>query len=233
MSAIPVAVVGARGRLGALACGLIEADAGLELVAAFDRDDDWRAAISASGAAVAFEATRAGLGFEHGLALLEAGLRPVIGTSGVELEQNARLDERARALVLGGVLVPNFSLGIALLRRVVAELAPRFAGAEIVELHHERKLDAPSATAAELARTIAAARGAPEGAVPIHSVRLPGLYAHHEVQLGAPGERLTLRHDMSGPEAFAPGIAAALRYAAGAEGVGRGIELALETEPRT
>jgi len=228
MSRIRVAVVGAKGRLGAFACETIEADEGLELVATYDQSDDWPRAIQGSGAAVAFEATRAGLGLEHGLALLEAGLRPVIGTSGVDAVQNERLDARARELDLGGLVVPNFSLGIALLKRAARELARHFPAAEIIDLHHARKLDAPSGTAAELARTIAAARDEPESIVPIHSVRMPGLYAHHEVLFGAPGERLTLRHDMSGPEAFAPGIAAALRHAAGAAGVGRGIELAFD-----
>jgi 4-hydroxy-tetrahydrodipicolinate reductase len=227
MSDLPVAVVGAQGRLGAFACATVEAGDGLALVARYDQGDDWPSAIGSSGAAVAFEATRAGLGLEHGLALLEAGLRPVIGTSGVDAEQNARLDARARELGLGGLVVPNFSLGIALLRRAAADFAAHFPSAEVIDLHHERKLDAPSGTGAELARTIAAARDAPEDEVPIHSVRMPGLYAHHEVLFGAPGERLTLRHDMSGPEAFAPGIVCALRYAATAEGVGRGIELAL------
>jgi 4-hydroxy-tetrahydrodipicolinate reductase len=224
---IAVAVVGAKGRLGAFACTTIESTDGLELAAAYDQGDDWPRAIGASGATVAFEATRAGLGLEHGLTLLDAGLRPVIGTSGVDAEQNGRLDERARALGTGGLVVPNFSLGIALLKRAAAEIAAHFPGAEIVDLHHERKVDAPSGTGAELARTIAAARGESPGTVPIHSVRQPGFYAHHEVLFGAPGERLTLRHDMSGPEAFAPGIAAALRYASSAEGMGRGIELAL------
>jgi 4-hydroxy-tetrahydrodipicolinate reductase len=236
--ALRVAVIGARGRLGGFAAALLSHAADFELVAAYDRGDDWRAAIAASGARVALEATRAGLGLEHGLALLDAGVRPVVATSGVDPEQNARLDARARELSLGGIVVPNFSVAMLLVQRAAADMARYFTSAEVIELHHERKRDAPSATAIETARRIAAVRGTPSespagrghavGGVPIHSVRMPGLYAHHEILLGRPGELVTLRHDMSSPEAFAPGILLALRYAAGASGVARGLEVALD-----
>jgi 4-hydroxy-tetrahydrodipicolinate reductase len=240
-----VAVVGSRGKLGSFACELLGRTGGFEVVARFDHDEDWAASIAASGAKVAFEATRAGLGFEHGMLLLERGLRPVIATSGVSAEETSKLDARARELGLGGIVVPNFSLGSLLMQRFAEEAARHFAGAEIVELHHERKPDAPSGTAAETARRIANARRAAELApfippamdprargdaphgVPIHSLRLPGLYAHQEVLFGAPGETLTLRHDMSGPSAFGPGILASLRYAATAVGVARGLDAAL------
>lgn len=233
-----IAVIGARGRLGGFACALLRNVAGYELVGEYDHASDWAPAIRASGAQLALEATRAGLGFEHGIKLLDAGVRPVIATSGITLEQNAALDARARELSLGGLVVPNFSVAVLLLQRAAADLASYFTHAEIVELHHERKLDAPSATAIETARRIAASNsfapsgGAPRGHVvdnvPIHSVRLPGLYAHQEILLGRPGELVTLRHDMSSPEAFGPGILLALRYASNATGVARGLELALK-----
>ena len=240
---LPVAVIGAAGRVGRFACDLLRASEGFELRAAYGRADDWPAALAATGASVALDVTRAGLGFEHGLAILESGVRPVIGTSGVDLEQNRELDRRARELGLGGIVVPNFSLGSMLLQRFAAEAARHFASAEIVELHHERKADAPSGTALETARAIARARreaevepaaipadgparGEVHAGVPIHSVRLPGLYAHQEVLLGQAGETLALRHDMHGPEAFGPGILRCLRYAATARGVARGIEAA-------
>ncbi len=240
---LAVAIVGARGRLGGFAASLLESRADFELVGRFDSNDDWPAQIAGSGARVALEATVAGLGYEHGVALLEAGVRPVIATSGVTPDQCERLDALARKLQLGGLVVPNFSLGSLLLQRFAAEAARHFPDAEIVELHHERKADAPSGTAAETARRIAAARasrpiaprrpddprerGGLHADVPVHSVRLPGLYAHQEVLFGAPGELLSLRHDMSGPAAFGPGILAALRYAATATGVARGLETAL------
>ncbi len=240
-----VAVIGARGRLGSFACALMEGYAGFELVGRYDEGDDWPVQIAGSGALVALEATRAGQGFAHGMSLLEAGVRPVIATSGVGEDELARLDGFARARGLGGLVVPNLSLGAVLMMRMAAQVARHFPDAEIVELHHERKADSPSGTAAETARRIAAGREEPprvvrSGAqaperggwhadVPIHSVRLPGLYAHQEVLFGGAGETLAIRHDMQGPAAFGPGILAALEYAAKAEGVARGLEHALRS----
>jgi 4-hydroxy-tetrahydrodipicolinate reductase len=219
-----VAVIGARGRLGSFACELFRATPGFELVGAFDAGDNWRQALA--DARVALEATRAGLGYEHGLALLEAGVRPVIATSGVSPEESTRLDARARELGLGGIVVPNFSLGSWLLQETAERLARHFPAAEIIELHHDKKQDAPSGTALETARRMAAASAAKKD-VPIHSVRLPGLYAHQEVLLSGPGEVLLLRHDMLGPAAFGPGLVAACLFAAKATGMARGIGAAL------
>jgi len=223
---LPVAVVGARGRLGALACEAIDAAADLELVARLGRADALEQALPASGARVVLDCTRAGLGFEHGRRILALGLRPVIGTSGVSLEETRTLDADARARGLGGLVVPNFSLGMWLLQRAALEAARYFPRCEIVEMHHEHKLDAPSGTALDTAARIAAqAPGSPPP--PIHSVRLPGLYAHQLVLFGSAGENYTLRHDMAGPAAFGPGILAALRHAARAVGVARGLDAAL------
>ena len=229
---IRVAVVGAGGRLGGFACGLLRGSGEFELVAEIEEQDDLDARLRESDAQVGFDATRAGLGFAHGKAMLEAGVRPLIGTSGVSPEETARLDAIARELSLGGLVVPNFSLGMWFLQKAVVEAASRFEHAEIIEMHHERKKDAPSGTALDTAERMRAARGAGAGAIPIHSVRLPGMYAHQLVILGSAGETVTLRHDMSGPEAFGPGILAGLAYAARAVGVGRGIGLALESGGR-
>jgi 4-hydroxy-tetrahydrodipicolinate reductase len=245
-----IAVIGARGKLGSFACELVGRTPGLELVASFGQSDDWRGELAHSRAAVALESTRAGFGFDHGVALLERGVRPLIATSGVTPEQSDELDRRARQLSLGGIVVPNFSIGALLLQRFCEQAARWFDGAEIFEMHHVRKADAPSGTAAETARRIAAARragglppfkpatpgfsarGAIRDGVPVHSVRLAGLYAHEEVLFGATGESLTLRHDMSGPEAFAPGLLLALRHAATASGVAHGLEHALASHSR-
>jgi len=243
---IAVAVIGARGKLGRFACEWFARAPGFDLVASYGSDVDWRRSIADSGARVAFEATRAGLGFEHACELLERGLRPVVATSGVSIAETTELDARARAAQLGGLVVPNFSIGAWLMMRMAEEAARWFEGAEIVELHHPRKADAPSGTGAETARRIVAARrdaglaafdppspgfparGAARDGVPIHSVRLPGLYAHQEVLFGAVGETLALRHDMASPEAFGPGITLAVRYAATNSGVQRGLGAALE-----
>ncbi len=219
-----IAVIGAGGRLGSAACAAIERCADLELIGRFASPDNWAVQVRELRVDVALEATRAGLGCAHGITLLEAGAQIVLASSGISLQDQAQLDLRARELGRGGLIVPNFSLGAVLMMRVCAEWAKHFPAAEIIELHHPKKFDAPSGTALETARRMAEARAEPSAMLPIHSVRLPGLYAHQEVLFGAPGELLSVRHDLCSSEAFTPGILAALRYAAAARGVSRGIE---------
>jgi 4-hydroxy-tetrahydrodipicolinate reductase len=131
---------------------------------------------------------------------LEAGVPCVVGTSGWE---TAEVDELAREAGLPVLYAPNFAIGAVLMMRFAAEAAAFFDAAEIIELHHETKLDAPSGTAKATAAAM-------QGDVPIHSVRLPGLVAHQEVILGGPGQTLTIRHDTTSREAFAPGVRLAL-----------------------
>jgi 4-hydroxy-tetrahydrodipicolinate reductase len=133
-------------------------------------------------------------------AAVAAGVPCVVGTSGADLSD---VGERARTAGLPVFHAPNFALGAVLMMRFAAEAAAHFPRAEIVELHHETKVDAPSGTA----KATAAAMG---GEPPIHSVRLPGLVAHQEVLLGGPGELLTIRHDTLSREAFVPGVLLAL-----------------------
>jgi 4-hydroxy-tetrahydrodipicolinate reductase len=133
-------------------------------------------------------------------AAIAAGVPSVVGTSGADL---AGVGEQARAAGLAVFFAPNFALGAVLMMRFAAEAAAHLPRAEIVELHHETKVDAPSGTA----KATAAAMG---GGPPIHSVRLPGLVAHQEVLLGGPGELLTIRHDTLSREAFVPGVLLAL-----------------------
>jgi len=224
--ALRIAVVGARGRLGAFAAEHYAQAAGFQVVARLGRGDDLAAALDASGAQIALDATEAGLGARHARIMLEHGVRPLVGTSGVSPAEAAELDQLARRAGLGGLVVPNFALGMTLLQRAAEEIARHMPDMEIVELHHERKKDAPSGTAADTARRLAAAasRSTP---VPVHSVRLPGLYAHQEVLFGAPGETLVLRHDMSSPAAFGPGLLLAARHCAVAQGVAVGLRHAL------
>jgi 4-hydroxy-tetrahydrodipicolinate reductase len=213
--------------MGRFACELLRQDPRFELVAELEREHALELALPECRALVALDLTVAGLGGEHGRRMLAAGVRPVIGTSGVTRAETAALDVLARARGLGGIVVPNFSLGMACLNRVAEELARSFATVAIVERHHERKVDAPSGTARDTAERIQVRRGG--APVPIHSVRAPGSYAHQEVLFGAPGETLSLRHDMLGPEAFGPGLLAALRFASMAQGVAFGLEAALGT----
>jgi 4-hydroxy-tetrahydrodipicolinate reductase len=152
-------------------------------------------------AAVDFTVPAAVLG--NATAALAAGVPCVIGTTGLSDDDLAELDRRAREMKIPCFVAPNFALGAVLMMRFAAEAARSFPNAEIIELHADTKLDAPSGTA----KATAAGMG---GVVPIHSVRLPGLVAHQEVILGGPGEILTIRHDTTSREAFVPGVLLAL-----------------------
>ena len=137
-------------------------------------------------------------------ACLEDGVPVVVGTSGFDQE---RIDALAREHALPVFYAPNFALGAVLMMRFAEEAGKLLPNAEIVELHHETKLDAPSGTAKATAERL-------PGETPIHSVRLPGLVAHQEVIFGGPGQTLTIRHDTTSREAFVPGVLLALEQAA-------------------
>ena len=231
MSAIRVLVNGAEGKMGTVVCAAVEAAADLELVARCDLGDDVSAALAASGAQVAIDFTAPAAAVANTRAILEAGARPVVGTTGFT---DAAVDELvavAREKRLGGLIAPNFALGMILLQRFAREAVRHFPSVEIIELHHDRKLDAPSGTAAHTAAQLglgtargdaapaAAAeqvdvpgcRGGDVSGIPVHSVRLPGLLAHQEVLFGGPGQILSLRHDPSDRSAFMPGVLLATR----------------------
>ncbi len=134
------------------------------------------------------------------LSAIAAGVPCVVGTSGWD---PAEVDEAARAAGVPVFVAANFALGAVLMMRFAREASRHFPAAEIIELHHATKVDAPSGTAAATAREM-------QGEVPIHSVRLPGLVAHQEVLLGGRGETLSIRHDTTSREAFVPGVELAL-----------------------
>jgi 4-hydroxy-tetrahydrodipicolinate reductase len=134
---------------------------------------------------------------------LRAGVPAIVGTTGIDADAEAAFDDLARAAGIPCLVAPNFALGAVLMMRFAEEAARHLPRAEIVELHHETKLDAPSGTA----RATAARMG---GDPPIHSVRLPGLVAHQEVLFGGLGQLLTIRHDTLSREAFVPGVLLAL-----------------------
>jgi 4-hydroxy-tetrahydrodipicolinate reductase len=152
---------------------------------------------------------------------LESDVPCVVGTTGLTDTTLADLDALARARGLALLVVPNFAIGAVLMMRFAEEAARHMPHAEIVEQHHETKLDAPSGTA----RATAARIG---GHVPIHSIRLPGLIAHQEVIFGAAGQYLTIRHDTTSREAFVPGVLLALeRLGALPPGLSLGLEAVL------
>jgi 4-hydroxy-tetrahydrodipicolinate reductase len=159
---------------------------------------------------VVVDFTRPDTALGNALECLAAGVHVVIGTSGFDADA---LTAAAQASEGANVFIgPNFAIGAVLMMRFAADAARHMAAAEIIELHHDGKLDAPSGTAARTAFLIAEATGGPEP--PIHSVRLPGLVAHQEVILGDLGQTLTIRHDSLNRESFMPGVLLAVRRVA-------------------
>ncbi|MFI5004756.1 MAG: 4-hydroxy-tetrahydrodipicolinate reductase [Solirubrobacterales bacterium] len=227
---IRVAVAGAAGRMGEAVCAAVEGAEDMQLAGRVDPVLGTILADLLAGADrpdVVVDFTRPDTALENALACVRAGVHAVVGTTGFDLEElrqgcaaarevagdgatgegaGAATGARTRANVL---VAPNFAIGAVLMMRFAAEAARHMAKAEIVELHHDRKLDAPSGTAARTARLMAQASGGAEP--PIHSVRLPGLVAHQEVILGDLGQTLTIRHDSIDRESFMPGVLLAVR----------------------
>jgi 4-hydroxy-tetrahydrodipicolinate reductase len=195
---IRVAVAGAAGRMGEAVCAAVERAEDMELTGRADP----RLGVALAGvlgdADVVVDFTQPDTALANVREAVAAGVHAVVGTTGFDAEQ-------LRGLSGANVFVaPNFAIGAVLMMRFAVEASQRMAKAEIVELHHDSKLDAPSGTAARTAEMM-------EGEVPIHSVRLPGLVAHQEVILGDVGQTLTIRHDSVDRESFMPGVLLAVR----------------------
>lgn len=208
---IRVAVAGAAGRMGATVCEAVDGAPDMELVGRADPllDTTLASAIADGRPEVVVDFTQPDTALANAIACLESGVHVVIGTTGFD---PTPLYGATGANVL---IAPNFAIGAVLMMRFAAEAARHMAKAEIVELHHDRKLDAPSGTAARTARLMAEATGGEQP--PIHSVRLPGLVANQEVILGDVGQTLTIRHDTTGRESFMPGVLLAVRAVPGIE----------------
>jgi 4-hydroxy-tetrahydrodipicolinate reductase len=206
---IRVAVAGAAGRMGEIVCAAVDGAEDLELVGRADPALGTTLEEVLPEAEVVVDFTRPDTALSNALTCLRSGVHVVIGTTGFDpapLEQAQSVPGRPRANV---VIAPNFAIGAVLMMRFAAEAAQHMAKAEIIELHHDQKLDAPSGTALRTARLMAAAGR--HGEPPIHSVRLPGLVAHQEVILGDLGQTLTIRHDTISRESFMPGVLLAVR----------------------
>jgi len=199
---IRVAVAGAAGRMGATVCDAILGAEDMELTGRADPTLGTTLGEVLPGAEVVVDFTRPDTALANACACLAAGVHVVIGTTGFDVEE-LRGVGGANAFV-----APNFAIGAVLMMRFAAEAARHLPKAEIIELHHDRKLDKPSGTAARTAALMG-------GEVPIHSVRLPGLVAHQEVILGGTGETLTIRHDSLDRASFMPGVLLAVRRVGG------------------
>jgi 4-hydroxy-tetrahydrodipicolinate reductase len=202
---IKVAVAGAAGRMGQTVCAAVGGADDMLLVAR--ADPTLGSTLDEALAArpdVLVDFTTPKTAIPNAREALAAGVHVVIGTTGFDV---AELEGLTGANVF---IAPNFAIGAVLMMRFAAEAATHMSKAEVIELHHDRKLDAPSGTAARTARLMTEA--APRiGEVPIHSVRLPGLVAHHEVIFGDVGQTLTIRHDSIDRESFMPGVLLAIR----------------------
>ena len=208
-SPIRVAVAGAAGRMGATVCEAVEGAEDMELVARADPAlaTSLEDALSAAPEVlVDFTIPTTALTNAH--QAVAAGVHVVIGTTGFDVSE---LDD-LRGAKANVFVAPNFAIGAVLMMQFAVEAARHMARAEIIELHHAAKVDAPSGTAA---RTAALMRDAGGAEVPVHSVRLPGLVAHQEVILGDVGQTLTIRHDSIDRESFMPGVLLAVRKVAG------------------
>jgi 4-hydroxy-tetrahydrodipicolinate reductase len=205
---VRVAVAGAAGRMGETVCAAVSEAPDMELVARADPALGITLAEAlAEQPEVLVDFTLPATAVQNAREALAAGVHVVIGTTGFDPEQ---LDEIAKSAQANVFIAPNFAIGAVLMMQFAQQAARHMARAEIIERHHDRKLDKPSGTAARTASLMAAA--APEiGEIPIHSVRLPGLVAHQEVILGDVGQTLTIRHDSIDRQSFMPGVLLAIR----------------------
>ena len=201
MTAIRVAVAGAAGRMGQAVVAAVEGAADMRLTGRADPALGTALADVLGDADVVVDFTRPDTALANARACLDAGVHVVIGTTGFDAAALRAAAEQAQANVF---VAPNFAISAVLMMRFAAEASRHMAKAEIVELHHDGKLDAPSGTAARTADLM-------QGDVPIHSVRLPGLVAHQEVILGDVGQSLTIRQDSYARESFMPGVLLAVR----------------------
>jgi 4-hydroxy-tetrahydrodipicolinate reductase len=217
MAVLRVAVAGATGKTGGPVARGIHAADDLELAArvapSLHASGEGAFGLLAEALAdarpdVVVDFTRPELVEGHCTLCIEARVPLVLGTSGLTQELRDDVDEEARERGVPVFWAPNFAIGAVLMMRFAEQAARVLPRAEIVEQHNERKLDAPSGTAAVTAERMVEASGEP---VAIHSVRLPGLVAHQEVLLGGEGQLLTIRHDTFAREAFVPGVLAAVR----------------------
>ncbi|MET4223302.1 4-hydroxy-tetrahydrodipicolinate reductase [Oerskovia enterophila] len=244
---LKVAVLGAAGRMGATVCAAVEAAPDLELVARIDAGDDL-AQVAAAGAQVAVDFTVPSVTEDNVHALIDLGVHAVVGTTGWTDESRGRLiahlgRRAAEGTSVGVLIAPNFGLSAVLAMTFAAKAARYFESAEVIELHHPNKVDAPSGTATHTAHAIARsraeaglgaspdatesgweARGADVDGVRVHAVRLRGLVAHEEILFGNEGEQLIIRQDSFDRVSFMPGVLLGIREVVSRPGLTVGLE---------
>jgi len=241
---IKVGVLGARGRMGAEVVKAVTEAPGLDLVAALDLGDSLDQ-LKITGAEVVVDFTTPDSVMANLEFLISNSINAVVGTTGFDADRIAKLEKLIAANPKVGVLIaPNFAIGAVLMMEFATKAAKYFESAEIIELHHPNKVDAPSGTAARTAELMSkarkdaglgampdatstsldGARGATVGDIPVHSVRLRGLIAHQEVLLGGLGETLSIRHDSLDRAGFMPGVLLGVRKVVANPGLTFGLE---------
>ena len=239
---IKVGVLGARGKMGTEVCKAVQAADDLELVAALNSDDSLDGLADAE---VVVDFTRPDAVMANLEAVIRQGRNVVCGTTGFTAERLSMVEGwLASAGGVGAVIAPNFGIGAVLSMKFAQLAAPYFESAEVIELHHPGKADAPSGTATRTAQVIAAARsdaglgpmpdatvdelpgarGADVDGVRVHGIRLAGLVAHQEILFGAHGETLTIRHDSLDRASFIPGVLLSIRAVMGRPGLTVGLD---------
>jgi len=240
---IKVGVLGARGRMGSEVVKAITEASDLELVAALDLGDSLDALVS-KGAQVVVDFTTPDSVMANLEFLIGKNIHAVIGTTGFDDARVAKIKSLLASSKSGVLIAPNFAIGAVLMMEFATKAAKYFESAEIIELHHPNKVDAPSGTAARTAElmsksrkeaglapmpdattsSLEGARGATVGDIPVHSVRLRGLVAHQEVLLGGIGETLSIRHDSIDRVGFMPGVLLGVRQVVSHPGLTFGLE---------
>jgi 4-hydroxy-tetrahydrodipicolinate reductase len=233
---IRVAIAGVAGKMGLEAARTLSEDSRFEVCAGLVRDvgraiaysglafplfDDPALLIEQTNPDIWLDLTDAKSVVHNVDYAIQSGIRPVVGATGYLQSDIQRWDELCKEKSIGGIACPNFAIGALLMTRFAKEAAKYFKKAEIIELHHDGKKDAPSGTAK---RTAAEMEEEMASEIPIHSVRLPGLVAHQEVLFGGVGEVLTIRHDSLSRQSFMSGILVACKEVGGLSGMVYGLE---------
>ena len=253
---IKVLVNGALGRMGKTVCSAVKADSELELVGAVDAlegeidgmkvETNLDAALKKFSPDVMVDFTRPDVVFQNVMTALENKVSPVVGTTGLSDEAKEKIRVLAEKNSTPAFIAPNFALGAVLMMLIAQKVAKYMPDVEIIELHHDKKLDAPSGTAELTAKLISEvrpshkqghpeeverlehARGAEFDGIRIHSVRLPGYVAHQEVIFGGLGQTLTIRHDSTGRDSFMPGVILACKKVRQLKGLTVGLDKILD-----
>ena len=246
--AIRVGVLGARGRMGQQVCKAVDAAPDLDLVAMVDAGD-WLFSVADADSQVLVDFTHPDVVMDNIRFAIDQGIHAVVGTTGMTDERLDTVREwLADSPSTGVLVVPNFGIGAVLSMKFAQLAAAYYQSAEVVELHHPNKVDAPSGTAVRTAQLIAAARrdaglgaapdattqtldgarGADVDGVRVHALRIAGMVAHQEIVFGAEGETLTIRHDSLDRVSFMPGVLLGIRNVVSRPGLTVGLEALLD-----